>query len=72
MRVFRRTFTAVKLFLSAQISCGLIVTWRSLPSLDTSSAGFGKEKVNTSPMDDKAANVWPQLVTFSIIGLMVD
>lgn len=66
------TFTAVKLFRRAQMSCGLTVTWRSLTSLDTSSMGFGREKVNTSPIEVKAAKVVPQLVTLSIIGLIVD
>ena len=66
------TLTAVKLLRRAQINCGLTVTCRSRASFETSSRGFGRENVKTSPMDDRAAKVCPQLVTFSIIGLMVD
>lgn len=68
----RHTLTAVKPFLSAQINCGLTLTCLSRASLEMSSSGFGNENVKTSPMDDKAANPDPQLVTFLIMRRSVD
>jgi hypothetical protein len=37
-----------------------------------SSSGLGREKVNTSPMDDSAAKTVPELVSLWIIGRSVD
>jgi hypothetical protein len=37
-----------------------------------SSRGLGREKVNTSPIDDRAAKTVPQFVSLRIIGLRVD
>ena len=54
------------------MSCGFTVTCLSLASFETSSNGLGREKVKTSPMDESTAKVVPQLVTFLIIGLIVD
>lgn len=71
-RPMKLTFTAVNRFLNAQINCGLTVTCRSLPSLLLSSIGFGKLNVKTSPMDERAAKVLPQQVTFLMDGLSVD
>ena len=63
------TFTAENFFLSAHTLCGL----NALPSPEVESKPEeGAEKVNTSPFDERAANVSSQHVIFEICESLID